>query len=1012
MEASRHFGRRVALRNCTATAVLVSAMTATAHAQTPMFGRDDYAASVGARALATADFNRDGRPDVAVGNGARNTVSILLANSAGKLTPQTEFAVGSGPFDMTAGDFNRDGIPDLAVANADGDSISVLLGKGDGTFSRTDVAAAGQNPRGITTADINNDGKPDLIYSGYASGTVQVLTGNGSGGFSKGATYISPALHPQGLATADFDHDGRLDVAVACVSATGLRILYGNGGTSFTARTIAGDANLNVLDIGDFNGDGWMDVAAASTQGSTVAIYLGGSSGLAHAQTAIVGASPRGLLAADLNDDGIPDIVTANRGSSTVSVLPGDRAHRGAFLAHVEIAAGLGSRDAVVADFDADGHLDIATGNENAPSVTVLTNQTPLADAAFAFHRSAVADATLVSPITKIPQPADFNRDGRPDLAVAGPDSDAIVILLTGKPAVSLPLAGILNDFTVADINGDGNPDIAFATQGPDAVGAYLGNGHGAFARTATTAAPRIVALAAGDMNRDGRVDLVSLGFDDATTSWVLQVNLARADGALAPPTSTVLLPRFARSLALADLNRDGRLDVAAMLSGLGTSEPSEVRAWSGNGSGGLIPAAGATQFLNPIGVDFELADVNHDGVIDIVAADGEKMAVSLGSGSSFSAPVETAVSTDGSLLGDVSLGDLNDDGQVDAAFQSGDVMFGNGDGTFVFGGRFDYGIGAFRVAEFTGDGLPDIIGSAATGIVVLANTRSHTNHPPTVNAGPDATLPFSATQGEDCAFITAAVADTDSHALTFDWRRNGTFVSDRPSASLCGLVPGSYVFLVTVRDGRGGVATDSVTITIQTIKEIVLWAANGLAQGDWALVADATAAGGVRAFDPNLAAPKVTAPPAPPASYVALRFFADPTQTYKLWIRLKAAANSWANDSVWVQFSGATDVAGVQKFQINTTSGLAVNLEECSGCGVSGWGWEDDGWGAPNTNGMLLRFPQTLDEDRDPQTILIQTREDGVSIDQVVLSAEKYLTKRPGTAKNDGTILPSTQPR
>ena len=113
----------------------------------------------------------------------------------------------------------------------------------------------------------------------------------------------------------------------------------------------------------------------------------------------------------------------------------------------------------------------------------------------------------------------------------------------------------------------------------------------------------------------------------------------------------------------------------------------------------------------------------------------------------------------------------------------------------------------------------------------------------------------------------------------------------------------------------------------------------------------------------------------------------------------------------MWVQFSGATDVASVQKFQINTTSGLAVNLEECSGCGVSGWGWEDDGWGAPNTNGMLLRFPQTLNEDRDPQTILIQTREDGVSINQVVLSAEKYLTQRPGSAKNDATILPSTQP-
>ena len=72
--------------------------------------------------------------------------------------------------------------------------------------------------------------------------------------------------------------------------------------------------------------------------------------------------------------------------------------------------------------------------------------------------------------------------------------------------------------------------------------------------------------------------------------------------------------------------------------------------------------------------------------------------------------------------------------------------------------------------------------------------------------------------------------------------------------------------------------------------------------------------------------------------------------------------------------------------------------------CGVSDWGWQDDGYGAPNTNGVLLRF------DPGPQAIVIQTREDGVSIDQVVLSAERYLTQPPGPAKNDRTILPATR--
>ena len=80
------------------------------------------------------------------------------------------------------------------------------------------------------------------------------------------------------------------------------------------------------------------------------------------------------------------------------------------------------------------------------------------------------------------------------------------------------------------------------------------------------------------------------------------------------------------------------------------------------------------------------------------------------------------------------------------------------------------------------------------------------------------------------------------------------------------------------------------------------------------------------------------------------------------------------------------------------------MNLEECSGCGESGWGWEDDGWGAVNRNGVTLRFP-----DGGGQSIVIQQREDGVSIDQIVLSSEKYLTTRPGTAKNDQTILPRT---
>ena len=173
---------------------------------------------------------------------------------------------------------------------------------------------------------------------------------------------------------------------------------------------------------------------------------------------------------------------------------------------------------------------------------------------------------------------------------------------------------------------------------------------------------------------------------------------------------------------------------------------------------------------------------------------------------------------------------------------------------------------------------------------------------------------------------------------------------------------------------------------------------------GAWATVPDETAASGYRLFYPNAGAPKVDTPAANPSNYAEVYFIPDPTQTYKLWVRLKADDDYWGNDSVWLQFSGAVGAGGQPAYAIGSTSALPVNLEECSGCGLSGWGWEDDGWGAPNRNGVMLRFPAG-----GPQRIRLQIREDGVSVDQIVLSAVRYRTTRPGTAKNDTLILPET---
>ncbi len=160
-------------------------------------------------------------------------------------------------------------------------------------------------------------------------------------------------------------------------------------------------------------------------------------------------------------------------------------------------------------------------------------------------------------------------------------------------------------------------------------------------------------------------------------------------------------------------------------------------------------------------------------------------------------------------------------------------------------------------------------------------------------------------------------------------------------------------------------------------------------------------AAGNARIVHPNANAAKLSAPLSAPTNYFDLTFDAEQGRAYRLWIRGKAENNNWANDSVFVQFSGSVTAAGSPIYRIGTTSATEVNLEDCSGCGLSGWGWQDNGWGV-GVLGPVIYFETT-----GPQTIRVQTREDGVSIDQILVSPEKSLNTAPGTLKSDTTIYP-----
>ena len=223
-------------------------------------------------------------------------------------------------------------------------------------------------------------------------------------------------------------------------------------------------------------------------------------------------------------------------------------------------------------------------------------------------------------------------------------------------------------------------------------------------------------------------------------------------------------------------------------------------------------------------------------------------------------------------------------------------------------------------------------------------------------------------------------------------------------SLDTTGLANGSHTLQARAYDIDGKRASSSRTVTVSngaSADDIVFYAADApVRAGSWRVVSDSTAAGGRRLEQPEAGAATIDPPLANPGHYVEFSVNVEANRNYRLWLRLKAAGNSGYSDSVWIQSSDTVNSSGAPVYRIGTTSATRINLQDCSGCSVSGWGWQDNGYGT-GVLGPALRF-----DTGGVQTIRIQAREDGVSIDQVVLSPGTYLSRAPGAVTNDTTIL------
>ena len=227
--------------------------------------------------IAVSDLNADGHLDLVVPNQEINTYAVLLGNGDGtflttSLGPGTNL---ESPSSIAIADFNQDGKPDLAIVNHTTGTVDILTGNGDGTFkTKYATLTAGAGANAVVAADFNGDGKADLAVVNQTAATVTIFLNTTGGVFASGVAYAT-ASGPSSLAVGDFNDDGVLDIMTTNSVAGNLSLLLGIRGGTFQAHTeIAAGTGPQAIAIGDFNQNGKLDVVVANPTTNGVSTLL------------------------------------------------------------------------------------------------------------------------------------------------------------------------------------------------------------------------------------------------------------------------------------------------------------------------------------------------------------------------------------------------------------------------------------------------------------------------------------------------------------------------------------------------------------------------------------------------------------------------------------------------------------------------------------------------------------------------------------------------------------------
>jgi hypothetical protein len=767
---------------------------------------------LGTYSVALGDFDGANGLDMVLGNfldpinGDPQLSQVVLNPGGGNFaaaTPTTLAASGPNTYSVAVGDLDGDDRPDIVLGNTNQPG-QVYLNPGSGNFAAVapaPIEGSGSNTLSVKLGDLNGDGALDL-FSANNIQNAQVFLNNGRGVFAAPGEIPASFNGAQGAALGDLNRDGLPDAVLANVGNPS-QVFLNTRVSASTAPSFGfpnqlpgtGRSTYGVAP-GDLNGDGALDLVIGNNgQRSQVLLNRNDGTG-AFAQPVDLdpsGAARKTFSSAvgDLNGDGALDIVLANSGESVSGQFIPQPSQiflndgHGAFGAPHELpGSGRPTRSIALADLNGDGALDIVLANNVDPSNPQNTYLSQV------YLNPGDGDFSAVAP-TDLPQSgrttlsvvaADLNGDQKPDIVLGNYFvQNGIVILayfsqvylnpgngdFSGVTPADLPGSGRLtSSVTVGDLNGDGAFDLILANYGkPSQVYLNRNNGAGTFQPPSdlpeSGSYSQVVAV--GDLNNDGRLDLVLTNTFGQPSQLYLNMGGGRYGAPIALPGSGNETIR----MALADLNGDGLLDIIlgnngqpsqvymnssaisfgapASLSGSGNNsfsatlgdfdadgaldivlgnrgQPSQVYLNKNDGSGAFDPPAnlaGSTAVISTTGV--AVGDLDGDDALDIVlgnfnAASQVYLNKNDGSGA-FDLPADLPAS--GTRTQAVALGDLNGDGALDAVLarpaQSSLLYQNKNDGSGTFqpptplpgSGRVTLSL---ALADLNGDSMTDIV--------------------------------------------------------------------------------------------------------------------------------------------------------------------------------------------------------------------------------------------------------------------------------------------------------------